>query len=307
MSKSLPQPSRLALPSLPVAAAPLLGRVPPSSSAAAAAAAAMLKARPSTQARKAVAADPTPPAAAELAKQRGSSRPGRRRRVREAAAVGHETSTPGLGSSHAAKQDAAAAAAAAAADGADAAAADVAPAGKQQLQPHQNILPWEVVEALPQSCSFSLERLAHGSISTYIAYLRAARMGMPSVFDLGLVREQGREARQHLLQRERLLLMLLQQMHIARTSSRDIAMQQLDQWQQQQQSPEASSSIPHAQQELGGLVTGWQPEEDELQELTEQQLQGVAAAARSSGGSLLSGVTGEDVSECLVDYFVFKR
>jgi hypothetical protein len=84
---------------------------------------------------------------------------------------------------------------------------------QQQLSEQQQLpeslpqpaLPWDVVAALAPTSCFSLERLADASLPDYIAYLRAARMGMPSVFDLGVVRQQGRRGRMHLLRRELLL------------------------------------------------------------------------------------------------------
>jgi hypothetical protein len=54
------------------------------------------------------------------------------------------------------------------------------------------------------------------------------------------------------------------------------------------------------------LSEEWQPSDEELEDLSEAQIEAVAAAA-ASGTPLFGGVTPEDVAECLVDYFVFKR
>lgn len=195
------------------------------------------------------------------------------------------------------------------------------PASRQlpHLLPKQHVLPWEVVDALPRTSPFSLEALASGGIRGYLAYLRAGRLGVPTVFDLGIVKGQGREGRRHLLQRERLLgfvLQHLQQQHVlqhlrhtqhARSSSSGSSILDGSGWlnhlPQEQQQPDQQ------QQQQSGLMSQaeWQPSDEELEELSEGQIEAVAAAAAASGTPLFAGVTPADVAQCLVDYFVFNR
>lgn len=57
----------------------------------------------------------------------------------------------------------------------------------------------------PKRNRYTLNQWQTAGLSTYIAYLHDARHGMPSVFDLGVTRQQGLPARMDLLKRERIL------------------------------------------------------------------------------------------------------
>jgi hypothetical protein len=144
------------------------------------------------------------------------------------------------------------------------------------------------------------------------------------VFDLGIAKEQGYWGRRHLLQRERLLELLLQ--HLQATSSNNsssssdggssggssgfaeqgLSVQRTQQEEQQQQDV-ASKTAPVAAAAAGGPV--WEPSDEVLEGLSEEQIGAVAAAAAAvTRGPLAgAGVTPDDVSQCLVDYFLFKR
>jgi hypothetical protein len=130
-------------------------------------------------------------------------------------------------------------------------------------------------------------------------------MGMPSVFDLGIEKRQGYWGRRHLLEREKVLTLVLEQLQASSSSSSSNEVggstqldPQLDPQQQQQQ-----------QQQLGMLASaGWEPSDEQLEDLSEQQIEAIAAAATAQRGGGQGGqVTPEDVSQCLVDYFLFKR
>jgi hypothetical protein len=74
--------------------------------------------------------------------------------------------------------------------------------------------------------------------------------------------------------------------------------QQQEQGQQQQQ-----------QEGVAAMAAGWEwePTDEQLEELSEQHIAAVAAAAAESSDPLLAGVEGKDAALCLMDYFVFKR
>jgi uncharacterized membrane protein YgcG len=183
-------------------------------------------------------------------------------------------------------------------------------------------LPWDVVAVLPQSSPYSLDKMADADLALFVDYLQSARLGMPSVFELGVAREQGYRGRAQLLRRETLLRHLMQQVTPGVTSytgdTSDIFSSSsssssssgssggADGW---EISPDGDSSSS------SGSSGGWQVHDgkftqvvtdEQLQELSNEQL---AAAAESAAAACHAarGATGEEVGECLLDYFVFKR
>jgi hypothetical protein len=120
-------------------------------------------------------------------------------------------------------------------------------------------------------------------LSTYISYIRAARHGMPSLFELGVVREQGHQGRAELLRRER----LLQAVTLQAAANVSDALQQ-------QQCQGVGQDGSSRQGRACATVT-----DEQLRELTQQQLEAAAGAAE--------GATAEEVADCVVDFFVTRR
>jgi hypothetical protein len=156
--------------------------------------------------------------------------------------------------------------------------------------------------------------MADADLSLFVSYLKSARYGMPSVFELGVAREQGYRGRAQLLRRETLLRHVMQQLLQASLGdTSDIF--------SSSSSSGVSSSGSATGWEIGdgssssSSSAGWEVQDgkfvqavsdEQLQELSNEQLAAAAEAAAASC-HVAGGATGEEVGECLLDYFVFKR
>jgi hypothetical protein len=172
---------------------------------------------------------------------------------------------------------------------------------------------------LPQNSRYSLDRMADADLSLFVSYLRSARYGMPSVFELGVAREQGYRGRAQLLRRETLLRHLMQQLlQVSPGDSSDTS--DIFGSSNSSSSGGVSSSGSGSGWEVGdgsssSSSAGWEVHngkflqavsDEQLQELTNEQLAAAAEAAAAACHAAREA-TGEEVGECLLDYFVFKR
>lgn len=138
------------------------------------------------------------------------------------------------------------------------------------------------------------------------------------MFDLGIAREQGYWGRRHLLQRERVLELVLQ--HLQASPNRSSSSSSPDNGSSDSSSVSAEPGLhlqrTQEEQQQGVASTAavaaaglWEPSDEMLEGLSEAQIGAVAAAAAAvrQGPLAGTGVTPDDVSQCLVDYFLFKR
>ncbi|KAF6256433.1 hypothetical protein COO60DRAFT_104854 [Scenedesmus sp. NREL 46B-D3] len=160
--------------------------------------------------------------------------------------------------------------------------------------------------------------MADADLSLFVSYMRSARFGMPSVFELGVAREQGYRGRAQLLRRETLLRHLMQQLLLVAPSGSADTGSMFDSSSSSSSSGGGGSGM---ESQDGGSSTsssssgGWEVHDgkftqavsdERLQELSNEQLAAAAEAAAASCHAA-RGATGEEVGECLLDYFVFKR